>query len=80
MKKRWSQPKNISTLGDLLRSYRCKKKISQANVAEGTGMSQSAYSKYENNKHLPNITETVLMCRLLNIPLKRVETVVTGEE
>lgn len=76
MKRRWDQPKNINTLGDLLRSYRCKQRLSQASVAGGTGMSQSAYSKYENDRHMPNITETILMCRLLNIPLKRVEAVV----
>jgi len=79
MKKRWEQPKSITTLGDLLRFYRCKKKISQATVASETGMSQSAYSKYENNKHVPNVAEAILLCRLLNITLKRVESVVIND-
>jgi transcriptional regulator with XRE-family HTH domain len=42
-------------------------------------MSQSAYSKYENNKHTPNIAETIRMCELLHIPFNKVKSLVTED-
>jgi transcriptional regulator with XRE-family HTH domain len=67
----------MTYLGDNIRMYRERKKISQTQLAEYCGIKASMVSQIENNGKVPNFILGMKIARLLDVTA---EQLVTGKE
>ena len=58
---------NFSVL--LIKSRR-NKRLTQREVAQAVGVSQSAYNYWESGKHYPNVQKIFSLTRVLSIPIE----------
>ena len=58
---------NVSVL--LIKSRRTKR-LTQRQVAQAVGVSQSAYNYWESGKHYPNVQKIFSLTRVLSIPIE----------
>jgi transcriptional regulator with XRE-family HTH domain len=69
-----ARPKNIPEIsrkyvGQVLRERRKKAGLTQIDISEKLGISQSAWSKFENGLHEPTIILFMRFCVLTNTPV-----------
>ncbi|WP_337746967.1 helix-turn-helix transcriptional regulator [Victivallis vadensis] len=64
----------LKSFGERLKAIREEKKITQAELAEKTGIKQSAISSYENDKYMPNIENLRAICNALNVSAADLDT------
>ena len=56
---------------DLLQKYRIQKKMTQKDIAESIGISESAVQKWESGKNTVRLPEAISLCRVLGIQLEQ---------
>ena len=57
-------------IGEVIRFYRKRKKITQQQLADHCGISKQYLSKIEGNEHIPNAALLLSVIKYLKIPLK----------
>lgn len=67
----------MAYLGDNIRYFRERKKMSQAELAEYCGISSSMVSQYESNGKIPNFIMGMKIARLLDVSA---EELMSGKE
>lgn len=72
----YSNPKTPNTMKTklnfsvLLIKSRRVKRLTQREVAQAVGVSQSAYNYWESGKHYPNVQKIFSLTRVLSIPIE----------
>lgn len=56
--------------GDLIRSYRKRKKLTMKQLAQKVGVSEQAISQYERSIRTPHIVILQKICSVLNLPIE----------
>ena len=58
-------------IGTIIKEYRKKKNLSQAELGEKIGVNFPAISKYENNLAMPPADKFLMIIKRLKIPIKK---------
>ena len=72
------------TLGEIIKTYRIRSKMTQEFVAESIGVSRQAVSKWERGASDPSTSNLIALSKLFDIPadllLKEIESIICKED
>ena len=59
----------MENVGETLKEHRVTRELSQIQLAQATGIKQQNISRWENNIHLPDIAECIILADFYDITL-----------